>query len=238
MPLIDTLKLLWNNQWARALLILGIGITVGAVFYPSKHVEETVSKKYEQEIATLKQTQSKELQSSQEQLKKEIASNDAYQAQAESKISQLTSQVSSLQSKKKVSYSKIIHPDGTIEIKQDSESDTNSTNQVVTQLQSEYQSKIDSLKQQMSKESDDKISTLAKQYDAREQEYKKQISDYESKKVVDVNAKKFGLEGGMLNDKDYYVHATGDIWGPVFIGVQGEAGPGGSKMGLGLGIRF
>lgn len=235
---LDLLKKLWNNEIIRSVIILAIGITVGAVFYPSKHVEETVSKKYESEISALKQSHSQELQSSNEQLQKVTAESAAYHSQADAKISQLTSQVSSLQSKKKVSYSKIIHPDGTIEIKQNSESDTNSTSQVVTQLQSEYQTKMDSLKQQMSKESDDKVSLLTKQFDAKEQDYKKQISDFESKKVVDVNAKKFGLEGGMLNDKDYYLHATGDIWGPVFIGVQGEAGPGGSKMGLGLGIRF
>lgn len=42
----------------------------------------------------------------------------------------------------------------------------------------------------------------------------------------------------MDQDKNYYGHATADLWGPVFLGVHGQINKTDSKLGAGIGVRF
>ena len=235
---LDPLKPLLQNQGVRYVLVLLAGITIGAVFYPTKNVESKVSQKYEQQIKTLNEAHSQELQATHNELDKVTSESKNLQSQYQSQISQLTTQVHNLQSSKKVVYTKVIHPDGTVEIKQTSDTQTAETDNITTKLEAEYQQKLTEATQQLEKTHQDEIATLSKDYTSKAEAYEQTIAELKKDKTIETNPKKFGLEGGYLNDKDYYVHATGDLWGPVFVGVHGEAGVDGSKLGVGLGIRF
>ena len=48
------IKLL-EKQWVRYILVLIAGIAIGAIFYPTKHIEEELFQKFEQEQSSLKE---------------------------------------------------------------------------------------------------------------------------------------------------------------------------------------
>lgn len=197
-----------QNIWVRYILILFVGITVGAIFYPTRRVEEKTSAKYEQQIS---------------QMKTEFSQ---YKSLSEEKITSLTSQVTDLSSHSKVVYEKITRPDGTIEVHQTTVKNTTEN--------------TDS----SSSTTDEKTVQMQKDFASKEQQYQQTIQTLEKSKTVTVNEKHFGVEIGIMNDKDYYVHGTADLWGPVFLGIQGEVkGPSSdqnadNRVGVGIGLRF
>lgn len=240
MIFVKVLDFLKNNKLVQFVLVLLVGITIGAVFYPTKHIEETLTSKYESEIKTLKETHSKELQTEHDKLTKTSEEFSSYKSESSKKISSLTTEVKTLQSKQKTAYYKVIRPDGTIEIKKFSESEVNESSQVVTQIQEEFKQKISSIENKWETIHKEKVASLQKDFDTKEQDYQRQISELKTTKIVDVNPKRFGLEGGMLTNKDYYGHATMDVWGPFFVGVHGQMGQGADTglIGAGVGLRF
>jgi hypothetical protein len=114
----------------------------------------------------------------------------------------------------------------------------------VTKIQEEFKQKIDSIEQKWSKLHEEAVTKLVKQFDSKEQEYKQTIASYEKTKTVSINEKHFGVEAGMMSDRDIYAHATMDVWGPIFIGLQGEVqypnndNKADNRIGAGLGLRF
>jgi K+/H+ antiporter YhaU regulatory subunit KhtT len=232
---------LLNSQWTRYIICLLAGATIGVIFYPSKRTEETVAQKYEQQISELKQTHDSELKTQQKQFSELSEKYSSYKEESERKISSLTVENQKLSSKKKRSYYKIIHPDGTIEIKEISESQTDQSSQVTSQIQDEFKQKLDSIEQKWKTIHETQILELQKKFDEKEADYQKEIESLKVTKVTTVNEKKFSIEGGILSDSAYYMHATMDVWGPFFIGLHGEmnhiqAEEG--KLGLGIGLRF
>jgi len=235
---LNPLQPLLKNEYVRYVLVLLAGITIGALFYPTKRVEERVSQKYEQQIKTLNQVHSQELQTSKSQLDKVTSESRTLQSESQEKISQLTTQVHDLQTSRKTTYYKLVHPDGTTEIRETTDSETEESDKVATQVQAEYQQKLDTTVQQLNQVHETQVSQMQKDYTSKAESYEQTISELKKEKITETGVKKFGVEGGYLNDKDYYVHATGDLWGPFFLGIHGETGPTDSKLGVGLGIRF
>jgi hypothetical protein len=233
-------KGLLSVEWVRYVVILFVGVTVGALFYPTKHIEEKLSLKYEQEISQLKETHQKEIDTQQEIFTSLAGEYHSYHDEMESKVSSLTTEVHSLQSKQKTAYYKIVRPDGTIEIKKFTESEVNESSKVVTQVQEEFKRKTDSIESKWKSIHETRVVEIKKEYEQKESNYKKTIEDLQKSKVTSVNEKRFGLEGGMMSNRDYYLHATADLWGPVFVGIQGEANKefNENRLGLGLGLRF
>lgn len=231
---------LLNNVWLRYVAILLVGITVGAVFYPTKHIEEKISQKYEQEISSLKETHQKEMDTENLRFNAFAGEMHAYHDESEKKISTLTTKVHELQSSKKTSYFKVIHPDGTIEIKQFSDTEVKESDKVVTQIQEEFKQKVDSIEKKWKSIHETRVVEIQKSFDSKESDYKKTIEELQKSKSVTVNEKKFSLEAGMMSDRDYYVHAGMDLWGPVFVGLHGESNQElkDNRVGLGLGLRF
>ena len=230
---------LLSKEWVRLVGVLLIGITIGALFYPTKKVEEKITQKYEQEISNLKEVHAKESQDLVEKYAASLKENKELHVQTEQKISSLTSELKNLQSKQKTSYYKLIKPDGTIEIKKFSESEVNESSKVVTSIQQEFKTKIDQIESRYATIHKERVEKLQKDYDSKESEYKKTIAELTKSKTVSVNEKRFGLEAGMMSNKNYYGHATADLWGPVFIGVHGELGTNNdNKLGAGIGLRF
>ncbi len=231
------IKELMQKEWVRYVGMLLVGITIGAIFYPTKRIEEKVSQKYQAEIASIKETHAKEMSETQDKFTKTLQEQKEVHRQSEMKISQLTTEVKSLQSKQKTSYYKIVRPDGTIEVKKFTESEVNESSQVVTQIQQEFKTKVDEIETKWLTIHKEQVTKLKKEFDSKEEQYKKEISEYKSSKVTEVNQKRFGLEAGITSDKNYYGHFTADLWGPIFVGAHGEMGQN-KNLGVGAGLRF
>lgn len=233
-------KSLLSNEYIRLIGVLLIGITIGVVFYPTKRIEEKVSQKYEQEIAVLKEQHKKESLDEYfkytASLKEELKRSE----ESERKVSKLTDEVKSLKTKSKTATYKLVKPDGTIEERTFSESEVDENSHVVTQIQEEFKTKIEQIETKYATIHSERVLAIKKEFDSKEQEYKQTISVLEKSRTISVNEKKFGLEAGIMNNKNYYGHATMDVWGPTFVGIQGELGPNdaGNKLGIGLGLRF
>lgn len=234
------LKDLLSKEWFRLLGMLLIGITIGAVFYPTKSIEEKLTKTHQEEIQTLKQSHSKEVQDVTEKYTSSLKENKELRVESEHKITKLSSEIRSLQSKQKTAYYKLIKPDGTIEIKKFSESEVNESSKVVTQIQEEFKTKVEQIETKWSEIHKDRVTKLQKEFDSKESSYKKTIDELQYSKTVKVNEKHFGIEAGFLSDKKHYGHATYDMWGPVYIGIHGEFNKefNDNKLGAGVGLRF
>lgn len=232
-------KELLTKEWFRLTGMLLIGITIGAVFYPTKKIEEKLTYKFQQEISSLKEVHAKEVQEVTEKYTSSLRENKELHIESERKISKLTSEVKNLQSKQKTAYYKLIKPDGTIEIKKFTESEVNESTKVVTQIQEEFKTKIDQIETRWSEIHKERVAKLQKDFDSKESGYQKTIEELTKSKTVSINEKRFGLEAGMMSNKNYYGHATADLWGPVFVGVHGEVGTNNdNKLGAGIGLRF
>lgn len=235
MNFLDLLK----NEYVRGVLVLLVGVTIGVVFYPTKRIEEKLTQKHQEEITLLKESHSKEVQDITEKYASSLKENKELHIQSEQKITKLTNEVKTLKSKQKIATYKLIKPDGTIEERTFSETEIDESSKVVTSIQEEFKQKIDQIETKWSDIHKERVTKIQKNFDAKETEYKKTIDELTKSRTVSVNEKRFGLEAGMMSNKDYYGHATADLWGPVFIGVHGELGSNNdNKLGAGIGLRF
>ena len=235
---LEQIKLLTQNQGVRYVLVLLLGVTIGAIFYPTKKIEEKITQKYEQQITKLKEEHSKEMASTKEEYQSQAKVTLTKLEETEKKIQTLIVQVRDLKTKMKTAKYKIIRPDGTIEEKEFTESESEESTKVITQIQEEFKTKVSQIEEKWSEIHKQRVIELTKEFDKKESEYQHTIASLEKTKTVSINEKKFGIEAGYLSNKDYYGHATMDLWGPIFIGVHGEMGSNDNKLGAGIGLRF
>jgi uncharacterized membrane-anchored protein YhcB (DUF1043 family) len=87
-----------SNVWVRYVLILLLGITIGAIFYPTKTMKETISKQYEQQIQTINQQHEQELKQVSTNYQKTISTLQTQESESTQQIQELTTKVSDLQS--------------------------------------------------------------------------------------------------------------------------------------------
>lgn len=231
---------LLSKEWVRLVGVLLVGITIGVVFYPSKRIEEKLTQKHQEEIAILKESHSKETKDLTEKYDSVVAESKSIKSESERKISKLTDEVKTLKSKTKVATYKLVKPDGTIEERTFTENEVDESSHVVTQIQEEFKQKVESIENRYAAIHSERVLALKKEFDSKESEYKKTIDELQKSKTVSVNEKRFGIEAGITNEKNYYGHATMDVWGPTFVGVHGQVGPNNdsNNLGIGLGLRF
>lgn len=233
--------LLQKNNLIPLLVGLGIGLTVGLLLLPSKKIQEEERYKYEQQVAKLKQSHSEEISSIKSELSEKTKIFQRTEKELSSKLNTLNEQITSLKSKQKTSYYKIVKPDGTIEIKKFSESETDESTKVISRIQDEFMEKVSSIEKKWSEIHDKRVAEVKKQFDTKEQEYQKTISELEKKKTIEINPKKFGVEVGFTSNNRYYSHVSADVWGPFFVGGHVDFDtkfPSIGVGGFGLGIRF
>ena len=235
------LKDLLQKEWVRLVGVLLIGITIGVIFYPSKRIEEKLTQIHEAQITKIRAEYSKESTALVDKYAQSLEENKQIRAEYEHKISSLTDEVRTLQSKQKTETYKLVKPDGTIEERTFSESEINESSHVVTQIQEEFKSKVEQIENKYAQIHSERVTNITKEFRSKEEEYKQTIDRLEKSKVTSINEKRFGLEAGITNEQNYYGHATMDVWGPTFIGVHGQMGANGNNannMGVGLGLRF
>ena len=226
-----------EKAWFRHTVVLLIGISVGAIFYPTKRIEERVAEKYEEQIKTLKQRQEQEtraLREEKENVSKELVN---YKKETETKLNKNLEEIRDLKKKQKTSYFKIVKPDGTIEIRRFSESEETESTKIVEQIKQEFKEKLDSTEEKWKKIHEERVELLVHSFQEQESNYLSKIKELEKQKTISINAKKISIDAGLLSTKDYYGHATVDFWGPLVIGIHGQVGTQ-EAFGAGIGIRF
>lgn len=232
-----TKEFIKSNSWIQFLPVLVAGIAIGAIFYPTKHIEERERQKHELETKILNETHAKELSQVRDTLDKVNQQSNEYRKEAEVRISKLTAENSTLKSKVKTAYYKVVRPDGTIEIKKFTESEVDESRQVITSIQQEFKEKIASIENRWETIHRERVTAITKEFNSKEESYKRQIDELERRKVVDVNKKSFGVEVGVMTNASYYGHVSYDVFGPVFIGGHAQFGSQ-NGLGTGIGLRF
>jgi len=106
-----------NTPWIQFTLVLLLGIAIGAIFYPTKRIEERERQKHEEETKVLKEEHVKELSQVRDTLDKTNQSFTEYRKETDTKITKLTTENTTLKSKQKTAYYKLVKPDGTIEVR-------------------------------------------------------------------------------------------------------------------------
>jgi len=227
-----------NSPVLRYVAVLVLGIAIGAVFYPTKRIEEKLRIQYEQQISQLKETNQKTVASLQQSLDKSESDSKNLQVTTTQKIAKLTTENSQLKSKKSENYSKIVHPDGTIEIRDIKDSEVDQNQQVVVSIKQEFDQKVKDIETRYAKIHEQRVQQIQQDFSQKEEKYQSTIASLQKDKTVTVNPKSFGIEAGVMTNKDYYGHVTYDIFGPVFLGAGAQFGPTDNAGSVGLGIRF
>jgi len=127
-----------GNVIAQFTIVLFVGIAIGAIFYPTKHIEERVSKQYKDKISQINQENKKTVSKIADDYAAEKASHLETKMEFTKKIHKLETKVTELNAKKKETFYKIVKPDGTIEIKKYKESEVNETTKVITKVREEF----------------------------------------------------------------------------------------------------
>ena len=213
------------------------GAIVAGVFYPTKHIETKLQKTFDQQISTLKQQHATELSTVETQYKKQVEEVTATNVQLDRRVTQLTTQVTTLKLHQKKTFYKIIHPDGTIEERASTTTDSEEEQQLAQQAQEEVTQKISEARKTITDEFTQQITTMQREWDSKEKSYKDTIATLTESKVVDINPKNLTVDVGALTNLSYYGHVTYNILGPFVFGLQGQFGSS-SAAGAGLGLRF
>ena len=208
---------LLKNQYVRLGLALSIGFILGAIFYPTKRIEEKMTQKHMEEMAKYSEMHVKEVTELNEMITKVTLDSKTYKEETEKKFSLLRTENKELKSKQKTAYYKIIRPDGTIEIKKFTESEVNESSKVVTSIQEEFKTKIESIETKWASIHTERLLAVKKEFDSKESEYKKTIDELTKSKTTSINESSSTVDIGMMSNKDYFGHATTSIRGP-FIG--------------------
>jgi uncharacterized membrane-anchored protein YhcB (DUF1043 family) len=228
-----------NSPWARYVAVLVLGMAIGAVFYPTKRIEEKLRIQYEQQISQLKETNQKTVESLTQSLNKSESEKKDLEVTTTKKISRLTVENASLKSKKTEKYYKIVHPDGTIEVRDFKEADVDQNSSTITSVKQEFDQKVKDIEMRYAKIHEERVKQLQQDFSQKEEKYQETIASLQKDKTVSVNQKMYGLEVGKLSNGDYYGHVDMTVFGPMFIGVQTQSNfINNNAVGAGIGIRF
>ena len=229
-----------NNPWVRYTLTLVVGVTVGAIFYPTKNIEREIESKYQRQVETLKEERNYIQEKYSAELNREIKSNIEYRKQTEQKISSLRTENTRLQSQMKKRKLKIVKPDGTIVEETFEESQTEVVSQVVTSIKQEYSQKVQSIENKWKRVHERRIRDIKASYEKKIAEKENVISSLKKKEEIEINPRSFSIGVGALTDGNYYGNASYDIFGPVFINGHFDTNKefNDNRAGIGFGLRF
>ena len=239
---------LLKNRYIQVAIALGLGITIGTLFYPTKTIEEKirteVTSAYETKITELKESHAKEEATLEAEKRTVQQSLIQYTNESSTKIASLTTEVKNLKLKTKESYYKLIKPDGTIVEKRLKESDLEQTSKIVTEVRQEFSSKIANIKKMYTTAYTKQIAKVKKHFEEKLAKAKSETKTITVTKYIDrivkINEKQGGMDLGLTNDMDVYVNTNYDIWGPIYLGLHGKVNKTRSKyqVGAGIGVRF
>lgn len=217
---------LLKKRWVQITLAALLGITIGALFYPTKQIEERtrkeVAEQYELELKELKTSNKTLEQSYTAKLKFKTEALAKYKEETSSKLRTLTTENRELHKSMKRRRFKLIKPDGTIIEKEYEESQTDEVTSVVTEIREEFNRKVSSIESRWKSVHQKRVKSLKEEYEKKlsivKKEQKVKTVYVEKEKIVKINPKSLRPEVGLTLDKAQYFHVTYSLWGPVFIG--------------------
>jgi hypothetical protein len=215
-----------KNRYVQIALALGIGITVGVVFYPSKTIERKVTERLEETYKKEMEKLEKEYSSREETLSKTISeereTNREYKEQTSERISSLTRENRQLRESSKKKRFKLVKPDGTVIEREYEETNREEITEVVTEIRKEFDQKISDIEERWKRVYVKRIKAIREQHSKelaeKEKTFEQRLKERMEEETIKVGEKKLGIEVGITTDKEYHVHGMYDIWGPIFIG--------------------
>ncbi len=231
------LNYLKNSAWLRYVLVLVAGIAIGAIFYPTKRIEERLETKHREEISKITEKFKSEISSLNKELNETKSSKDEMVKQLNASITSLKTLLSESETRVHREYTKIIRVDGSVEIREITDAHSREVKAATEAVAAQWQEKLEQTKTsyeaKIEKISEENKLILAQ----KETEYKASLDVLSKTKVTTINEKRFGIEAGILTTKQLYGHGTVGLWGPVTVGVhiQGPALP---AVGVGVGFKF
>jgi len=230
---------LYSSQWLRLIVTFVAGAVFTLVLYPSKKIEERVKQEY-QAIIEQKVNEQKVITDIVAKERDEIQAQSRYlESKYTAQISQLLTQVNEMSSHKVSTNHKIVHPDGSSEEWSTVESEDKSSQKMLSEIKSQYDNIVKENDDKWSKKLETEKETIISTYQITIDSLKKELMKKDEEKVTTINEKKLGIEVGATTEKRGYVHGSYDIWHSIFIGgnIESDAKTQHSA-GIGLGIRL
>ncbi len=227
-----------DNKYVQMLGAAALGFFLHVLISPSKTETKTLETKHQEEMSKLAEQSHIQFELMSSQVNETEAKYKSLQQETTKTIASLRSENVSLRLKSRSQTLKIVKPDGTVIEKSVLESDSESTSQVLVQVQEEFKTKIAEIESKWTKIHYERVDQLQSEYSSKEAEYKKEIEELKSKTVTVTNEKKLGLEAGYSLDKSVYGHATYDFSNPLFFGGHLEKNKEDYDAAVGLGVRF
>lgn len=83
-----------------------------------------------------------------------------------------------------------------------------------------------------------KVKEITQKYESEIAFLKTELEKSKEYQKIEINRRRVGVEVGyLINIQSYYLHTQADLFGPIFIGVQLQAGIKNS-LGFGIGFKF
>jgi hypothetical protein len=233
------MKTLLKNKYVQWILILLVGIAIGAIFYPSKTIRIEEQQKYEKKLKRVEEQHLKILSEQTSKYEAELKVNKSIMDEAHEKFHSLKKENHELRQKTDEGTLKIIKPDGTIVEKTYKKTETEQLSQITTEITQEFNHKVKSIESKWKTIHSQRISKIKKDFDKKINEKIYEISELKRKKTVEINKRSFGIAVGFLSSEEYYFNISYDIFGPVFLNAHTETNfQDDFAVGGGLGLRF
>ena len=244
------IKRILQNRYLQLVLVLLLGITIGALFYPTKTIEERVEKetslKYDKKISEIN---AKHSQKEEELRLKAVSEENArktFEKETSKKLTMLTTENRELRESSKKKRFKLVKPDGTIIEREYEETNSEEISSVVTEIREEFDEKIKSTEEKWKKVYKERLVKIKEKQDSivakLEEEHKIEIEKLKSEKTVRVNEKSFRLGLGYTSDKEFRIDGSYTLWGPFSIGSSVDLDPSNpsssGEVSVGVGFKF
>ena len=220
---------------AFALLVLFV---IGLLF----GVPRTTSYLREEAVKTYKQEAEAKYGQYEKQISNERTAHEEQLQKMKLEFSQkestFQSQIKDLRSKSRITYIKVVKPDGTIEERRVEQSEVIDVTTNITQIKKEYDLKLQDEISRITEETERSYMIASQTW--REEKYRleEEIRTIKEQKTTSVNPRQLRAEIGLLNDMTAYIHGSYDLIGPFFIGSQVERYKDTYTGGLGIGVKF
>lgn len=238
---------LYKKEWFKGVFFVTIGITIGVIFYPKKHIEEKlrveIHKEYSLRETELREQNKKIVNDFASKIEAIESSFLSYQVDTQKKINILVSENTKLKQTSSRKRLKIVKPDGTIIEKEIEESSSESSREIIAQVQEEFNQKIKSIEDRWKRIHEERVTKITEENNSRiskiKEETAAEILAIKKEHMEEVNRSRLRPEIGITTDRDLYFHSTYSLWGPVFIG-GGVSGTNKTfnQARIGLGLEF
>lgn len=234
----ERVKGFFSNRFVQLGVAFLAGMLLCTFVYPTKKIEERVQQEYQQ-IIDRKVQEQRDITTAVTKQRDELSSKMVQlESQYQSRVSELSSKLKEMSSKRVETTHKITRPDGSSEEWTYLETESKTTETIISQIKFDYEQRIRQTESDITQKKDLEIAKTKEQYESKVTEMTKTIAKLEQEKITTVNEKKFAVEVGATTELRGYVHSTYDLWGPIFVGGHIEGNKTDVSGGLGVGVRF